>query len=360
MVDGKKKKVPTAYFLTLREKPKEVQREKGVVVFDHAKINVPVIVNISEVDIPAGGIDLMPTVGKPKREISAEQLRRASPEDVGQIVDTQVNRILEEHPGISSFHLYKLIAEALPGRIPETVQAEASLETKLFFNMKTIISATEDLFSDNDDENNEIIQAAVTSAYKVLTHPDTKVPLSIRIYQAAARGAANYIAIRDNIPISWIVPNIKSYKIIRRVFESDFLDGQRILTNDEVDSLTREIAEQTDISQSHLKDYIVYRNSLKNCSTQEDEEIDGGDDVLGTVMYVDLREKIEENLETILPRQRKVLEQRYGLWDGKEWTLEEVGHELGVDRGRVRVIEARALRKLRHPSRTRKVRDYYS
>ena len=63
-------------------------------------------------------------------------------------------------------------------------------------------------------------------------------------------------------------------------------------------------------------------------------------------------------LDTLTPRERRVLRLRFGLEDGRSRTLEEVGKEFDVTRERIRQIEAKALRKLRHPSRSRKLRDY--
>lgn len=71
-----------------------------------------------------------------------------------------------------------------------------------------------------------------------------------------------------------------------------------------------------------------------------------------------LREQMEEILTSLSPREGRVLQLRFGLKDGKSHTLEEVGKKFGVTRERIRQIEAKALRKLRHPSRSRKLRDY--
>jgi len=71
-----------------------------------------------------------------------------------------------------------------------------------------------------------------------------------------------------------------------------------------------------------------------------------------------LKEQIEEVLGTITPRERRVIQLRFGLEDGRARTLEEVGKEFNVTRERIRQIEAKALRKLRHPSRSRKLKDY--
>lgn len=71
-----------------------------------------------------------------------------------------------------------------------------------------------------------------------------------------------------------------------------------------------------------------------------------------------LKDHIREMLETLSPREAKVLEYRFGLEDGKQRTLEEVGREFGVTRERIRQIEAKAIRKLRHPTRAKKLKDY--
>ena len=68
--------------------------------------------------------------------------------------------------------------------------------------------------------------------------------------------------------------------------------------------------------------------------------------------------QIDDVLSTLTPRERRVLQLRFGLEDGRSRTLEEVGKEFSVTRERIRQIEAKALRKLRHPSRSRKLKDY--
>ena len=87
----------------------------------------------------------------------------------------------------------------------------------------------------------------------------------------------------------------------------------------------------------------------------EDEDAPPPDD---TATYNLLREHLEEVLNSLPPREVRILQLRYGLLDGQAYTLEEVGRKMGVTRERVRQIEAQALSRLRHPSIRRKLRDY--
>ena len=74
--------------------------------------------------------------------------------------------------------------------------------------------------------------------------------------------------------------------------------------------------------------------------------------------YQLLREQVIDVLDTLNDREARVLELRFGLEDGRSRTLEEVGKDFGVTRERIRQIEAKALRKLRHPNRSKKLRDF--
>ena len=105
-------------------------------------------------------------------------------------------------------------------------------------------------------------------------------------------------------------------------------------------SLETPIGEEDD---SHLGDFI------------QDEDSPAPHDAAS---YTLLREQLEDVMSTLTPREAKVLKLRFGLEDGKARTLEEVGREFDVTRERIRQIEAKALRKLRHPSRSKKLRDY--
>ena len=87
----------------------------------------------------------------------------------------------------------------------------------------------------------------------------------------------------------------------------------------------------------------------------EDKGAENPSDMTAIVL---LREKIRDVLDTLTERERQVLEQRFGLVDGYSRTLEEVGRQFRVTRERIRQIEAKALRKLRHPSRSKRLKSF--
>ncbi len=120
--------------------------------------------------------------------------------------------------------------------------------------------------------------------------------------------------------------------------ESRVIEIQKI-AQDPV-SLETPIGEEED---SHLGDFIV------------DENAQAPSDMVETSM---LKEQLIGVLDTLTPREEKVLRLRYGIDDGRPRTLEEVGKEFNVTRERIRQIEAKALRKLRHPSRSKRLKDF--
>ena len=105
-------------------------------------------------------------------------------------------------------------------------------------------------------------------------------------------------------------------------------------------SLETPVGEEDD---SHLGDFIEDRSTLAPADAASHQL---------------LKEQVNEVLETLNSREKRVLQLRFGLEDGRSRTLEEVGREFGVTRERIRQIEAKALRKLRHPTRSKKLRDF--
>jgi len=134
------------------------------------------------------------------------------------------------------------------------------------------------------------------------------------------------------------------------------------------DPSTEELADALEVPPKKVENMIQVARRPLSLETPTDEEEDS---VLGdfiqdeespaptdTVTYNLLREHLQEVLNTLPPREVRILQLRYGLLDGQSYTLEEVGRKMGVTRERVRQIEAQALSRLRHPSHRRRLADY--
>jgi len=129
-----------------------------------------------------------------------------------------------------------------------------------------------------------------------------------------------------------------------------------------------EIAEKMDISVDRVREILKISQEPVSLETPIGEEEDShlGDFIqddnapvpADAATFTLLKEQLKEVLDTLTDREQKVLILRFGLEDGRSRTLEEVGREFNVTRERIRQIEAKALRKLRHPSRSRKLKDY--
>jgi RNA polymerase primary sigma factor len=129
-----------------------------------------------------------------------------------------------------------------------------------------------------------------------------------------------------------------------------------------------EIGKEMAISSDKVREIVQFSRipiSLeKPIGEEEDSHLGDFVEDLNTVAPVDaatnqlLKEQIDEILNTLLPREKRILQLRFGLDDGRSRTLEEVGKEFGLTRERIRQIEAKAIRRLRHPSRSWKLRDF--
>lgn len=134
------------------------------------------------------------------------------------------------------------------------------------------------------------------------------------------------------------------------------------------DPFPEEIAEEMELPVEKVRDIMKIAQEPVSLATPIGEEEDSflgdfipDDDALApadAAAYLLLKEQLEDVLETLTPREEKVLRLRFGLDDGRPRTLEEVGQVFGVTRERIRQIEAKALRKLRHPSRSKKLKDF--
>ena len=176
------------------------------------------------------------------------------------------------------------------------------------------------------------------------------------IRQAITRGIADQ-ARTIRVPVHMIETINKLIRVSRRLLQ----ELGREPTDDE-------IAEEMGITPERVRETIKISKDPLSLDSPIGEEEDShlGDFVADTetispadaASLTMLRTGVEDLLDTLTPRERRVLQLRFGLVNGQERTLEEVGKRFGVTRERIRQIEAKALRKLRHPSRQNKLRDF--
>ncbi len=176
------------------------------------------------------------------------------------------------------------------------------------------------------------------------------------IRQAITRALADQ-ARTIRIPVHMIELIHKLVRVSRRLLQElgrepsdEEIGGEMGITPEKVREIIRfaqsPISLETPIGEeedSHLGDFV------------EDREAVSPSDAASLTM---LHSEVEEVLDTLTPRERRVIQLRFGLSDGHHRTLEEVGKRFGLTRERIRQIEAKAMRKLRHPSRSKKLRDY--
>src|SRR5512141_52090 len=176
------------------------------------------------------------------------------------------------------------------------------------------------------------------------------------IRQAITRAIADQ-ARTIRIPVHMVETINKLYRITRRLMQEL---GR--------EPTPEEIAEEMGIPPEKVRDIMKVSQEPVSLETPIGEEEDShlGDFIEDHSLVAPsdaashqlLKEQVEDVLDSLSSRERKVLQLRFGLDDGRSRTLEEVGREFGVTRERIRQIEAKALRKLRHPSRSKKLKDY--
>jgi len=318
------------------------------------------------IDLDVGGDDLLP----PLDDVLPDA------EDIGSIEEVTEEEINETETMVDSFSTDDPVRMYLKeiGKVPlltpeEEIElakqmsegSESAKHRMTEANLRLVVSIAKRyvgrgmLFLDLIQEGNLGLIKAVekfdyTKGYKFSTYA------TWWIRQAITRAIADQ-ARTIRIPVHMVETINKTIRVSRQLLQELGHDPS-----------AEEIAEEMDMPVDKVRDILKIAQEPVSLETPIGEEEDShlGDFIPDeaasepseAASFSLLREQLEEVLDTLAPREKKVLELRFGIVDGRTRTLEEVGKEFNVTRERIRQIEAKALRKLRHPSRSKKLRDF--
>ena len=320
----------------------------------------------SGVDIDIAGADLLPPIDDVLPEV----------EDLANIEEVTEEEINDTNALVDSFSTDDPVRMYLKeiGKVPLlTPEEEIELATRMSqgdeeakhrmteANLRLVVSIAKRyvgrgmLFLDLIQEGNLGLIKAVekfdyTKGYKFSTYA------TWWIRQAITRAIADQ-ARTIRIPVHMVETINKTIRVSRQLLQELGHDPS-----------AEEIAKEMDMPVEKVRDILKIAQEPVSLETPIGEEEDShlGDFIPDedasepseAASFSLLREQLEEVLNTLAPREKKVLELRFGIVDGRTRTLDEVGKEFNVTRERIRQIEAKALRKLRHPSRSKKLRDF--
>ena len=318
------------------------------------------------VDIDVGGEDVLPPIDDVLPEV--EDL--ADIEEVPEEEITDTDALMDSFATDDPVRMYLKEIGKVPLLTPEEEVAlaermsqgdEEAKHRMTEANLRLVVSIAKRyvgrgmLFLDLIQEGNLGLIKAVekfdyTKGYKFSTYA------TWWIRQAITRAIADQ-ARTIRIPVHMVETINKTIRISRQLLQELGHDPS-----------AEEIAAEMDMPVDKVRDILKIAQEPVSLETPIGEEEDShlGDFIPDedasepseAASFSLLREQLEEVLDTLAPREKKVLELRFGIVDGRTRTLEEVGKEFNVTRERIRQIEAKALRKLRHPSRSKKLRDF--
>ena len=264
---------------------------------------------------------------------------------------------IEDESGVSASQLWKTF------EIVERGEAETDNAKKRLIeaNLRLVVSVAK-RYTNRGMQFLDLIQEGNIGLMRAVDKFDYKRGYKFSTYatwwvrQAVTRAIADQ-ARTIRIPVH-MIETINKLVRLQRLMQQEF--GR--------EPTTEELAERMELTPSKIR--RVLRIAQEPISLQtpvgEEEESNLGDFLVDSrmvspsesVINLNLREQTAEVLKTLSPREEKIVKMRFGLQDGSEHTLEEVGQNFAVTRERIRQIEAKALRKLRHPSRSQRLRTF--
>ncbi|MBQ9277095.1 MAG: RNA polymerase sigma factor RpoD [Lachnospiraceae bacterium] len=336
----------------------ELNTERMTMIFEYLEAHNVDVLNITADDDDEEPDDLLLAEEDEKAEYDVEHLDLTVPDGVS--IEDPVRMYLKE---IGNVRLLSAEEEIeLAQKMEEGGEEGEAAKKKLAeANLRLVVSIAKRyvgrgmLFLDLIQEGNlGLIKAVEKFDYRKGYKFSTYATWWIR--QAITRAIADQ-ARTIRIPVHMVETINKLIRVSRQLLQEL---GR--------EPLPEEIAEEMDIPVERVREILKISQEPVSLETPIGEEEDShlGDFIQDenvpvpaeAAAFTLLKEQLEEVLGTLTDREQKVLKLRFGLDDGRARTLEEVGKEFNVTRERIRQIEAKALRKLRHPSRRRKLEDY--
>jgi len=274
-------------------------------------------------------------INSPVTENPRMSLRTATVQELASLFGRITDEAEEAKPEIGTYDLLKTIAASVSKTAPKEAQEralqaalEGDAEEKedgqkvllLLLNAKTLVGVVDRFCkrgAARKEERDELIMTAIVAVLEKLSSLKSNQSFATQVGNIASRSIEIAIAERDNVPLT---------QVLKRVSPGG---------------------------------YLPHRADAKSVLAALSEQEEEGREPFETAARRILKEGVEDVLSTLTPRERRVLQLRFGLDDGRNRTQEEVGREFGVRRERIHEIETKALRKLRHPSRSRKLKPYF-